>query len=437
MRPNAVYQAGMLNWLFPGYLLLILCSCSVSRQISNRVNEEFLKDSAAGTGHIGISIYEPATKQYWYNYNATKYFVPASNTKLFTLYAGMKYVGDSIPAFRYEVQDDSTLLLQPTGDPTFLHPGFSLQPAYDLLHRYKKIVFTHPQFTDDFLGPGWAWDDYLETYMAQRSNFPVYANLVNIKKIADSFYCIPKSLPYSLSPAARFDSGFVVSKKWEDNSMLLSPGTEQAVSLPFTPLSADIIQMLADTLHNTVVPGTSHLFQLKNVFYSRGSDSVFRPMMYESDNFFAEQILLMAAFKFLGYMNDERMIDTLLKTDLQDIPQKPSWVDGSGLSRYNLFTPQSMVYILDKLKNEFGMERMESILPTGGKGTLSTYYRNQAGFIFAKTGTLSNHCALSGYLITRKNKLLIFSILVNNFHSPAPPVRRAIERFLTGLRNKY
>ena len=80
------------------YFLLFLSSCSVSKQISKQADTILLKDSAISTGHIGISIYEPATNTYWYNYNATKYFVPASNIKLFTLYAGMKYLGDSLVA---------------------------------------------------------------------------------------------------------------------------------------------------------------------------------------------------------------------------------------------------------------------------------------------------------------------------------------------------
>src|SRR4029077_9774175 len=100
----------------------------------------------------------------------------------------------------------------------------------------------------------------------------------------------------------------------------------------------------------------------------------FIPMMYRSDNFFAEQTLLMVSRQQLGIMKDEIIIDTLLNGVLADLPQKPSWVDGSGLSRFNLFTPKDFVFLLSKFKNEFGMERMKTILPTGGKGTLKNYY---------------------------------------------------------------
>ena len=125
----------------------------------------------------------------------------------------------------------------------------------------------------------------------------------------------------------------------------------------------------------------------------------------------------MVAHKFNIPMNDESIIDTLLKTDFKDLPQKPAWADGSGLSRYNLFSPQDLVFILNKMKNDFGMERIKNLFPTGNEGTLANYYVSESGYIFAKTGTLSGVIALSGFLYTKKNKLLIFSVLVNNHNS--------------------
>jgi serine-type D-Ala-D-Ala carboxypeptidase/endopeptidase (penicillin-binding protein 4) len=89
------------------------------------------------------------------------------------------------------------------------------------------------------------------------------------------------------------------------------------------------------------------------------------------------------------------------------------------------------------MKNEFGMERIKVILPTGGEGTISNYYKADSGYIYAKTGTLSGVVALSGFLYTKKNKLLIFSVLVNNHRADAGDIRRAVERFLEGVRNKY
>ena len=89
-----------------------------------------------------------------------------------------------------------------------------------------------------------------------------------------------------------------------------------------------------------------------------------------------------------------------------------------------------------KMKDEFGLERLKTILPTGNTGTLRNYYVNEAGLIFAKTGSLTGHLALSGFLISAKNKLLVFSVIVNNHNTSAAAVRRAVEKFLQCVRRE-
>jgi D-alanyl-D-alanine carboxypeptidase/D-alanyl-D-alanine-endopeptidase (penicillin-binding protein 4) len=130
-------------------------------------------------------------------------------------------------------------------------------------------------------------------------------------------------------------------------------------------------------------------------------------------------------------------IKELLKNDLSGFPEMPRWVDGSGLSRYNLFSPKDFVWILNKMRNEFAWERLTTILPTGGTGTLGTAYKADSTRIYAKTGSLSGVNALSGYLITRKNKVLIFSVLVNNHVQPASVIRNQLARFLHELIEHY
>jgi len=89
------------------------------------------------------------------------------------------------------------------------------------------------------------------------------------------------------------------------------------------------------------------------------------------------------------------------------------------------------------MKNDFGLERMKNILPTGGTGTLRSYYIQDSGFIFAKTGSLNNVAAISGFLITKKKRVLIFSLLANNFVATPASVRKCFEKFLTGIRQRY
>jgi len=430
--------------------LILLASCSVTNQISKKAEAILLSDTAIRSGHIGISIYEPATNTYWYNYNADKYFIPASNTKLFTLYAGMKYLGDSLVGAKIAEYENSLLFL-PTGDPTFLHPEYSKQPVYDFLSSSKKELWC-TYYLDEFkpYGKGWAWDDYNEPYMTERSWLPIFGNNVYFSGTKDNITYYPKKA-ISISKYSDFimyDSiGYVnkVTRDLDQNNFLprFEGKAKVNVAVPFITSVDVIFNLLRDTLHknirpcSTIPPNTGESVKKTYKIHSQPTDSLFKPMMHRSDNFFAEQTLLMVSNEHLGYMSDEKIIDTLLKTDLKDVPQKPRWVDGSGLSRYNLFTPQSFVYILNKTKNEFGWDRIKNILPTGGTGTLSSYFKKDSGFIYAKTGTLSNNCALSGFLITQKGKLLIFSVLTNNYPTGATPVRKAVEHFLLDIRKNY
>ncbi len=429
---------------------LSIISFSITAQtISQLANTILLKDSAIQSGHIGISIYEPATSKYLYNYNATKYFIPASNTKIFSLYAGMKFLKDSLPGIKYTINNSGQYLLYPTGDPSFLHPDFSTHPVYNFLKTvHPTISIIYNKWKTNPLGTGWAWDDYNDDYMAERSMFPIYGNIVSFElnngTVKNSLYNLFQ-LKYAsdYNNDIRKSDSFSIKRLKDKNIFEIVPSDKsfEKISIPFIKDTSLLASLLHDTLQNIssikFIEDKNYSVKELKTIYSQPSDSVFKPMMYRSDNFFAEQTLLMASNEFLGYMDEKKMIDTLLKTQLQNIPQKPQWVDGSGLSRYNLFTPQCFIYILNKLRQEFGMERLKNIFPTGGKGTLSKYYNQEAGYIFAKTGTLSNNAALSGYLFTKKGKLLIFSILTNNYQGKATPVRQAVERFLTLVRERY
>jgi D-alanyl-D-alanine carboxypeptidase/D-alanyl-D-alanine-endopeptidase (penicillin-binding protein 4) len=441
-------------------LLAVLASCSVQKQLGKSATETVLNAPALQTAHVGISIFEPATNRYWYNYQGDHYFVPASNTKLPTCYAAMKYLGDSLIGLMYSAAEEpGKLYIRPTGDPSLLHPDFRIQPTLEFLKQQNRtVVIVNPRFYASSLGSGWAWNDYNENYMAERSAMPLYGNTAHWERdvttgspyslqvkprlFRDSLAVMePSSLEPSPLDLGKWDpSNFDVIRDKDNNRyrMIKSKTRFRSADIPFeTGHLQTLANLLSDTLHLEVQLAPQKSISSMSVIKSRPTDSLLRPMMHNSDNFFAEQSLLMVSNTRLGYMYDAAIIDTLLKTDLKDLPQRPRWVDGSGLSRYNLFSPEDFVTILNKMKNEFGMERIKVILPTGGEGTISSYYKADSGYIFVKTGTLSGVVALSGFLYTKKNKLLIFSILVNNHNASATDVRRAVEKFLQGIRAKY
>src|SRR5215831_20747260 len=431
------------------FALVVLYACSPSKQIS-RSAQTILKDSSLATAHVGISIFEPGANKYWFNYQGDHYFVPASNTKIPTCYAAMKYLGDSLVGARISVNEKNTLLIFPSADPTFLNPEFPYQPVFEKMKQFKQIYLYKDQWKDERWGSGWTWNDYDADYMAERSTFPIYANVVRFSLAKDTIKIIPRVsidafavLGFSKNDNTIKGKNFTIKRGLDDNAFVITPSNNRFTNMSI-PLRTDmglISAILDDTLKSEVIPSEIapgyDFAPQKKVIHSQPTDSLLRPMMHRSDNFFAEQSLLMVSNERLGYMNDAKIIDTLLKTDFRDLPQKPRWVDGSGLSRYNLFSPRDFVAIFNKMKNEFGMDRIKLILATGGEGTITSYYKTENGYIFVKTGTLSGVVSLSGFLYTKKNKLLIFSILVNNHNSSASAVRRAVEKFIEGIRDNY
>ncbi len=392
--------------------------------------------------HVGISLYDPSTQQYLYNYQAEKFFIPASNTKLFSCYAAMKYLGDSLLGIRYVDKGNGTIEVEANGDPSFLHPNFKNHPVLDFLKKQKKILLTDENWKDNAFGSGWTWDDYNSDYMAERSMMPVYGNVVNFSQ-KGSFKAYPSLYQKPLDElVANAKGGFSIRRDFASNQYSLRPsnGKLTSVDVPlYTTGNIATVQLLNDTLGNKVELAHFKLDRLPDVVkvYSQPTDSLLKIMMHVSDNFYAEQCLMMVSNERLGFMSTAKIIDTLLKTDLADLPQKPRWADGSGLSRYNLFSPQDFVTILTKMKNEFSWTRITNILETGGTGTISSYYKNYAGRIYAKTGSLSNVIALSGYITTKTGKQLIFSVLVNAHQAPVANIRKGVEKFLTAVMDKY
>jgi D-alanyl-D-alanine carboxypeptidase/D-alanyl-D-alanine-endopeptidase (penicillin-binding protein 4) len=434
------------------FSFFILTSCSIQKQISKSAITLVLKDSSLSTAHVGISIYEPATNKYWYNYQGDHYFVPASNTKIAICYAAMKYLGDSLVGI-FKIENDTAILFLPAADPSILHPDFKNQSVINYLQNSnKKLYTTDIRWQSEALGSGWSWNDYNESYMAERSPMPVYGNVIKWlqeKTIGDPviIYSIPE-VNWKVDFDTSRSNNFSVRRSIAENIYKITEGKEKfkQQDVPFiTNGIKTTLELLSDSIHKQINLSSIQLLQKLffnktnqvNKIFSQPTDSLLKPMMHRSDNFFAEQTLLMVSNEMLGVMNDEKIIDTLLKTDFKDLPQKPRWVDGSGLSRYNLFSPQDFVAILNKMKNEFGLERIKNILPTGNKGTLEGRFSADSNYIFAKTGTLSGVVSLSGFLHTKRKKLLIFSILVNNHNSSATAVRKAEEKFIEKIRNDF
>lgn len=439
-------------------LVIFLTSCSPGREISASAKKNILLDSAFSAAHTGIAVYDPLKGDYLFRYQDRKYFVPASNTKIITCYSAMKFLGEKLTGIYY-TENDTAIFLVPSGDPSFLHQDFPEQPVADFIKKTTKKIYMAPLgWNEQPWGSGWSWNDYGEGYMPERSPFPIYGNIIRWYQVkstkdipqtasdtVDTFIYSDPELKGEVSfgkPAE--NKSFYVERKWDQNSFVIHEGNQRKAEdiVPFITNGINTaLELVRDSLHKEILPleGKFPLAWRKDLtpLYSRSVDSMLVPMMHRSDNFFAEQALLMTGQALTGEMNTEHTINRLLETELSGFPDKPRWADGSGLSRYNLFTPDDFIWILNKMKNEFSWERITAIFPTGGNGTLGTAYQQDSTRIYAKTGTLSGVAAISGFLITNHNKVLVFSIMINNHRQPSARLRRSIAAFLHDIIIKY
>lgn len=101
--------------------------------------------------------------------------------------------------------------------------------------------------------------------------------------------------------------------------------------------------------------------------------------------------------------------------------------DGSGLSRHDYVTPRAVVKVLDVMRRSPHFAMFRDALPIAGvDGTIRGRMRGTPaqGNVRAKTGTLDKARALSGYVTTANGRVVLFSMLMNNFTVPNREVER-------------
>lgn len=424
-------------------VLAALMGCSPLPK--SKLNKSFTETERKFQDHIGFVLYDPEKKETVYTYNGEKYFTPASNTKIFTLFSSLALLGDSLPALNYMIKGDS-LIFSGTGDPSFLYDQvYNNKRTIDFLKTTaKELYYAGDNFFTSSLGPGWAWSDYNYAYSAERSPFPIYGNTYKVTqptaagiRVTPTYFKKYFWLADSLSQVSSFVREVGSNRTDYFPGKLIGNGREWYI--PFKSNALLVTDLLADTLKRPVYLLNRPVeWKEKKTLYSVPADSVYKVMMQESDNFLAEQLLLVCSGVISDTLQQEIAIKHITKIHLFDLPDSPVWVDGSGLSRYNLFTPRSIVALWDKLYTRFDRDRLFSLLAVGGKsGTLRNNYKHEPPYVYGKTGTLRNNHSLSGYLITKKGRTLIFSYMNNNYTVPVADVRSEMERLLKQIYENY
>ena len=419
------YRLLLLSFIF----FLFNCKSShISKEITKKIDKPFYENQ-----FIGLLVINPKTGDTFFNHNANKYFTPASNTKIFTLYTALNLLPEQIPAFKYHVEAN-TIYIQGTGNPTFLHTYFNDSTALKMASNYKRTNLILNNYTDDKLGPGWAWEDYDTYFSPERSSFPMYANVLTISN-QDSLKSIPEVLLKNVEiSSSKFRRGL------NENEFFYNSKKNKTIEVPMVMDSINVSELWSDILPNKITILNHSDTALNEIAYSSTPpDSLYKRMMEVSDNFLAEQMLVLSSSMLSDTLSSSNVIKHMLENKLGYLKQKPRWVDGSGLSRYNLFTPTSFVQVLSDMYKKIPSERLFNFFPVGGvSGTLKKYYSGESKpYIYAKSGTVGNNYSLSGYLITNNGETLIFSFMNNHYRKPTVEIKKRMQLVFEFLRDNY
>lgn len=406
-----------------------MLGCSVSKKIEKDLR------SNAGQGNFfkGISVVDAKTGESLIGFNEGRYFTPASNVKLFTLYAALRTLQDSITSFDYVRKNDS-LILKGTANPLFLVDSLDAKAMTFLRNCKENIYLMDADIEEAVYGMGWSWDDYAYYYMPEKQLFPIYGNVVSVSKKGDAFKVIPDLFTerFQITSSPKMVRNRDMNEFYIDRSADFSNK-----KIPFKTSNQLVADLMSKELDRKVILLDNKVNYDFKSFKEVPYDTLYTRMMVHSDNFMAEQLMLRVGSVAKGKYSVAEAIQFSLENYLSDIPQEPRWVDGSGLSRYNLFTPESITYLLKKMFEELPVDQLFSFLPQGGKsGTLKNNYKGQ-DYIRAKSGTLSNNYSLSGYLISKKGRVLIFSYMNNHFSGNTLQRKTEMSVFFKRLYESY
>ena len=423
------------------FLLLLLClviGCSPARRISHD-----LRTKPIYTDHFtGVALYDPIRQKALIQYNADKPFTPASNTKLFSFYAGLLSLPDSLPVLRYVTHGDS-LIFWGTGNPLLLHPDLSDTTALAFLrNRSEKLFFSATNYDGPRFGPGWAWDDYNDDYSPELAPLPIYGNVVRFRNgLRSVATAIPRRFVDSVHVFSDGKAGANSVRRLEYTNQFIRPNGDKPgrQDVPFRWSAELAAQLLADTLHRPItvvnIPASTNARLLRG----SSTDSLYKRMLYVSDNQFAEQVLFMAsAERRLTKLTPTTELRQMMDSVLHYPAASARWVDGSGLSRYNVFTPNILVDLLGRIQAKVPQQRLFALLPAAGySGTLRSLATNGKPYIFAKSGSMTGVYNLSGYVLTQSGKFLYFSIMHNNFTQPVSEMRKRTGELLKEIHERF
>lgn len=458
-----------------------------------RLADSLIADPMFRSAHWGVLVVDPVRGDTLYSRNAGKLFMPASNQKLLTGAAALALLG---PEYAFttrvlgapDVTEDGILagdlVVIGTGDPSLsdsLTGGDPLRPlraladtlaARGIARIEGRLRRGGAAFRDSTLGYGWSWDDLDYAYSA-----PVDELMLNEGFARVTVYGGWR--PGDRVTVRRHPSGTVPRLGAVDVATLPCCELRQRVEWwndvrgdrPVLSLRGGV--RMRDSVSVNVAlrhPAAAWMDAFAEVLAERGitvSGGVEADVRADTVGLVELARIVSPPLRTILPVfekpSQNQIGEILLKTLGRELTgsgtadsgravlerQLLAWGadsagfavrDGSGLSRYNYVSPETVVRVLDVMRRHEHFDVFHQALPVGGvDGTLRTRMIGTAAEsnVRAKTGTIDKARALSGYVTTADGRLLLFSMLANNHvvaHREVERVQDALLAFLAGAR---
>jgi D-alanyl-D-alanine carboxypeptidase/D-alanyl-D-alanine-endopeptidase (penicillin-binding protein 4) len=437
-------------------VVISLClTSSVKASLSKRINAIISQPSQKKV-RFSIHIVKADSGGTVYNHNATESLTPASNMKIITSAAALKFLG---PNFTYKTTVglcDDTLVVIGSGDPLLgdkdTDAKYSREEGWifqDITAALKKkgvtkindIVVDSSVFDDQRVHPSWPKKELNKPYACEVSGLNFNGNCIDIsakktgKKVDVSIEPQTKFIKFTnkVIPISRGTSTIGSYRDSQPNEIVIHGKCKStigpyavAIERPaafFGFLLAEhlakagiktngelIVKSVSEDCNITVL--TEHSTSLADCLarcnkdsFGLAAEALFKTIAANSS----------MTNKNGSWAAGRRIISRYLSA--LGIDRSQFYIaDGSGLSRQNELSAYAITTVLSDVYNGRDWPLYKASLAVGGvDGTVSTYFREKKykGKIAGKTGYIAGVKSFSG-ICTTDNGDYIFSILANN-----------------------
>lgn len=464
-------------------LALLLSACaSVPRSESVNTLDQLLNDPVLEGSLVSLTVRDADTGTSLYQRNGMTRLLPASGLKLLTTAAAMEVLGAEF-GFSTQVLTagqlkgdrlDGDLYLRGSGDPSIQAEDYQ-RLAADLaalgIKRVRgNVLIDDTAFDSVRLGVDWANDDESAAYAAQISALSLSPDsdfdagtvivtaratvegdpvVVNIHP-ANTIMTVTNSVTIGAANTLR------VSREHGSNRLLVS-GTLPAGTAARKWVSVwEPTRLVADVFHRALIAQGIKVDGRTVIGVTTPSGArplaahdslplaqLLTPLLKLSNNNMTE-VLLKTMGRSTGNVGTAESGIAVVNSFLQRHGLQGSaivQVDGSGLSRRNLISTQSLTDLLLRVRHQPWFDYWYAALPIAGNpermlgGTLRNRLRGTFAQdnLHAKTGTMTAVSSLSGYLRSVEGRALVFAMISNNYLAEGAAVKSLEDKVAVAL----